>query len=226
MSISSKSNNSFEITSTKIDVICFKIHNLDCEKIILELNKYFTKFKDIKLMPFVIDLQNLTDAWQFKIEKFINFCKKNDLNLIGIKHNDPVFKALASKHNLFFSLDKKDTTTNKQNNYSNPLIIDIPIRSGQQVYAKNCDLILLNKVNEGAEVISDGNIHIYSIMKGRAIAGANNNKNARIFINNMQAQLVSISGVYRTFDRVLPPSLNKKQVIISLQNDKLMITAL
>ena len=70
------------------------------------------------------------------------------------------------------------------------------IRSGQQIYAKNTDLIIMGSVGNGAEVIADGNIHVYGTIRGRAIAGANGQSDSKIFCQNLQAELVSIAGVY------------------------------
>ena len=75
-------------------------------------------------------------------------------------------------------------------------IVRNPVRSGQQVYAKDCDLVVLNHVSEGAEVIADGSIHIHGTLRGRAIAGANGNKNAVIICNKLNAELMSIAGHY------------------------------
>ncbi|MBS1169094.1 MAG: minC [Burkholderiaceae bacterium] len=78
------------------------------------------------------------------------------------------------------------------------VFVDTPVRSGQQVYAKNADLIITAVVNPGAEVIADGSIHVYAPLKGRAAAGASGNTQARIFTMSMEAELVSIAGVYST----------------------------
>jgi septum site-determining protein MinC len=83
------------------------------------------------------------------------------------------------------------------------LVIDKPLRSGQQVYARGRDLVLLAMVNPGAEVIADGHIHVYAPLRGRAIAGARGNADARIFTLNMEAELVSIAGLYRTGEKPL-----------------------
>ena len=99
------------------------------------------------------------------------------------------------------------------------LIVETPIRTGQQVYAEKADLIVLGMVSEGAEIIADGNIHVYAPMRGRALAGESGDKSARIFIQSMQAELVSIAGIYRVFEQNLPPSLHKKPVQVSLQED-------
>lgn len=87
------------------------------------------------------------------------------------------------------------------------LIIDKPLRSGQQVYARGRDLVVLAMVNAGAEVIADGHIHIYAPLRGRAIAGARGNTDARIFALALEAELLSIAGVYRTGENPLPPSV-------------------
>ena len=106
------------------------------------------------------------------------------------------------------------------------LVVEKPIRTGQQVYAENADLIVLGLVNEGAEVIADGHIHIYAPLRGRALAGASGDQNARIFVQSMQAELVSIAGIYRTFDQQLPPHLHRQAVQIYLQKERLAIAAL
>lgn len=90
------------------------------------------------------------------------------------------------------------------------LIIDRPLRSGQQAYARAGDLVLLAGVSHGAEVIADGNIHCYGPLRGRAIAGAQGNTHARIFSTNFGPELVSIAGVYRTFEKGIPEAVAGK----------------
>lgn len=104
------------------------------------------------------------------------------------------------------------------------VVIDTPVRTGQQVYAENADLIVLGMVSEGAEVIADGNIHIYAPMRGRALAGEKGDKTARIFMQSMQAELVSIAGIYRIFEQNLPPHLHKQAVRIELVEDRLSVS--
>ena len=87
------------------------------------------------------------------------------------------------------------------------LVIDKPLRSGQQVYARGRDLVVLAMVNAGAEVIADGHIHVYAPLRGRAIAGARGNTEARIFALALEAELLSIAGIYRTSENPLPPEV-------------------
>jgi septum site-determining protein MinC len=111
-----------------------------------------------------------------------------------------------------------------------PLIIDKPLRSGQQVYARGRDLVLLAIVNAGAEVIADGNIHVYAPLRGKAMAGARGNTDARIFALALEAQLVSIAGIYRTSENPLPPGIAGKPAQVRLvpgpDGEKLILSAL
>ena len=95
-------------------------------------------------------------------------------------------------------------------------IIDKPLRSGQRVYAAGGDIVVLAAVNPGAEVIADGSIHVYAPLKGRALAGARGDTSARIFTTHLEAELVSIAGVYRTFDTALDAAVAKKPAQIRL----------
>ena len=96
------------------------------------------------------------------------------------------------------------------------LVIDRPLRSGQQAYARGGDLVVLAAVNAGAEVIADGSIHIYAPLRGRALAGASGSAEARIFTTRFEAELVSIGGVYRTFESGIPDKLAGRPVQIRL----------
>lgn len=110
------------------------------------------------------------------------------------------------------------------------MVIDKPLRSGQQVYAKGRDLIVLAMVNPGAEVLADGHIHIYAPLRGKAIAGARGFTGARIFAQNMDPELISIAGVYRTSENPLPAEVRGLAAQVSLQTgpdgDKLRIMPL
>lgn len=96
------------------------------------------------------------------------------------------------------------------------LFVNRPLRSGQQIYARGGDLVVLAAVNAGAEVIADGNIHIYAPLRGRALAGAGGSAEARIFCTRFDAELVSVAGLYRTFDTGVPLDLAGKPVQVRL----------
>lgn len=106
------------------------------------------------------------------------------------------------------------------------MVIKGPLRSGQRVYARNSDLIVMGVVSRGAEVIADGNIHIYGPLRGKAMAGARGDVAARIFTTGFDAELVAIAGIYRVIDTKLSPELHQKPVVIQLEKDALLINAL
>lgn len=106
------------------------------------------------------------------------------------------------------------------------MVIDKPVRSGQQIYARGGDLVVLAIVSFGAEVIADGNIHIYAPLRGRAMAGARGNEQARIFTTCLEPQLVSIAGMYRTTDTELPEDVRGKPAQVRLEGEKLIFEAL
>ncbi len=99
------------------------------------------------------------------------------------------------------------------------------VRSGQQIYARDRDLIVTAAVANGAEVIADGNIHIYGGLRGRAMAGAQGDHKARIFVSDFRAELVAIAGQYRVFEQI-PAELEGHSVQCWLEDDKLMIARL
>jgi septum site-determining protein MinC len=109
------------------------------------------------------------------------------------------------------------------------MVIDRPLRSGQKIYARGADLIVLAMVNQGAEVVADGNIHVYAPLRGKAMAGASGNTNARIFSLCLEPELISIAGVYRTSETPLPADIHGRAAQVRLSDDgqeKLLIEAL
>lgn len=105
------------------------------------------------------------------------------------------------------------------------LVQKTPVRSGQQLYAEHRDLTVLSTVGAGAEVIADGSIHIYGPLRGRALAGAQGNTDARIFCREFHAELVAIAGHYKVIEEV-PKELRGKAVQIWLDQEELKIAAL
>lgn len=101
------------------------------------------------------------------------------------------------------------------------MIVDTPVRAGQRIYARGADLVIMAAVNNGAEIIADGSIHVYAPLRGRALAGASGNTEARIFTASLEAELVSIAGVYRTFENGHSPELAGKQVQVRLNGERI-----
>ena len=97
-----------------------------------------------------------------------------------------------------------------------------PVRSGQQIYAAGTALVVLGSVSPGAEVIADDSIHVYGALRGRAIAGAKGNPKARIYCQQLQAELLSIAGTFQLSD-ALPAGVIQEPVHIRLDNEQLRI---
>ncbi len=107
-----------------------------------------------------------------------------------------------------------------------PLVVDRPLRSGQQVYARERDLIVLALVSHGAEVIADGHVHVYAPLRGRALAGAGGDTHARIFTTAMDAQLLAIAGRWRTTDEPLPAAVLGRPAMVRLDGEQLIVEPL
>lgn len=117
-------------------------------------------------------------------------------------------------------LEKRDSTIRSRSK-----IITEPVRSGQQIYAHDGDLIILAPVSHGSELLADGNIHVYGPLRGRALAGMTGDETAHIFCQNLEAELISIAGQYKISEDI-EQSLWRLAVDISLDNGRLHIRPL
>lgn len=106
------------------------------------------------------------------------------------------------------------------------LVVDKPLRSGQRIYAKGGDLVVLALVNHGAEVIADGSVHVYAPLRGKAIAGARGDTSARIYAHSLEAELLAIAGIYRTTENPLPADVAGKPAQVLLDGEKLLMQPL
>lgn len=104
-------------------------------------------------------------------------------------------------------------------------VITQPVRSGQQVYAPGGDLIVMSSVSTGAELLADGHIHVYGVLRGRALAGVRGDTEARIFCQGLEADLVSVAGQYKLMED-LDAGLRGKPVQIYLEQDRLKVKTL
>ena len=123
--------------------------------------------------------------------------------------------------------DAEDIAVSREVEYvvKAPLFINKPVRSGQQIYARDTDLIIMGQVGAGAEVIADNNIHIYGPLRGRALCGVSGNSSTRIFCSSLEAELVSVAGSFRMLETI-PEELRGKPAQIWLDKDRLNIEPL
>ncbi|MGB6007480.1 septum site-determining protein MinC [Castellaniella sp.] len=109
---------------------------------------------------------------------------------------------------------------------SQTLVVRHPLRSGQRIYAKGGDLIVMGQVSQGAEVIADGHIHVYGPLRGKAMAGAQGRADAMILTTQLDPELLAIAGVYRVVETRLPETLHNQAAQITLDGETLRIRAL
>lgn len=179
----------------------------------------------------IIDLEKLNPAEILNFLKLKQIVTTNNMVPIAIRGGsaeqqqaavmDGLSLLPATKLN-FTEFDKqKNVKQTKQTK-----LVTHPIRSGMQVYAKDGDLIVTSAVSPGAELFSDGNIHVYGALRGRALAGVQGNMQARIFCRSLEAELVSISGYYLTKEDMQTFTAIEGMVQIFLENEKVRIEAI
>lgn len=188
----------------------------------------------------VIDISDIAaGAPKIDWRQLIALLKKYRLNAVAVRGATPEMADAVRAHGL--SLDEGGASVKPREPEPAPaavapapavaapagtMVIDTPVRAGQRIYARGCDLIITAVVNNGAEIIADGSIHVYAPLNGRALAGASGNAEARIFALSMQPELVSIAGVYRTFDEGFPPEMARQPAQIRLIGDRIDILSL
>lgn len=157
-------------------------------------------------MAVIIDCAALGDVREaLDLSGLVRLLREHGLMPVGIQGGNEFQERLAPRLSLCIFPEGKtiqsktvsDTSAACPPSEAEALIIDKPVRSGQQIYAKGRDLIITAQVGPGAEVIADGNVHIYSTLRGRALAGVMGNEQARIFCKELKAELVSIAGLYQ-----------------------------
>ncbi|ALX78306.1 septum site-determining protein MinC [Cronobacter malonaticus] len=173
----------------------------------------------LKNAPVVVNVAGLDGSinWQQLHQTFID----SGLHLVGISGcQDDALKAEISRAGLALLTEGKASAPRAAKPAEAPVppaptaalrtrLIDLPVRSGQRIYAPGADLVVTSHVSAGAELIADGNIHVYGTMRGRALAGASGDKEAQIFSTNLAAELVSIAGVYWLSDQIPAEFYNK-----------------
>lgn len=189
--------------------------------------------------PVVIDLTEVA-ATEVEVEfpLLVGLMRGYGMIPIGVRGGTPVQNAAAEAMELAVLADRsprkkeppprpaapapaKPATTKLQG----AKVVERPVRSGQRVYAPGGDLIIMAQVSSGAEVMADGNIHIYAPLRGRALAGVKGNLHARIFCQNLQAELVAVAGHYRISENI-DAQLKGRAVQIHLQERTLHIDSM
>jgi len=230
----------YDIKSASLPLIAFLLKTTDITALQTDLSRRLANTPDFfDNDPVVIDLSALKDSQdEVDLPAVCLLLRTHGMLPVAVRNaqehhlNSAHQAGLFQAHDLNLSSPSRVETVVHEvvrevaSNALPTLVIDKPLRSGQHVYAKGRDLLVLAMVNPGAEIMADGHIHVYAPLRGKAIAGARGDVNARIFTSCLEAELISIAGTYRTSDTPFPVEVTAKAAQISLQNDKLVIQAL
>lgn len=181
--------------------------------------------------PVVIDLEGMALPPEgVNFNGLYELLRKHGMAPVGVRNGSPELQATARLAGLPVLPESRSSGVSKKSGRAEPAlahaqIIDHPVRSGQQFYAPDGDLIVLGAVSAGADVIADGNVHVYGVLRGRALAGIKGNAETRIFCHSLEAALISIAGRYRVSEHISPTDWGKAGQI-RLMDDHLVIEPL
>lgn len=228
----------FQLKGSLFTLTVLRLQSVDFSSLGSELQQTLAlapKFFDHA--PIVVDLQSLaTLNIDIDFTQLLTVLKNARLIPIGVRNGTPQqheaavqaqlavlpsIKSCTQEQEIYTSMSTTTTTPSP----TATRVITQPVRSGSQVYAEGGDLLVLAPVSHGAEVIADGNIHIYGPLRGRALAGVRGNKNARIFCMGFAAELIAIAGHYQVNEEFSQtPRASDKLTHIYLDNEKIIIT--
>ncbi|MBA6414374.1 septum site-determining protein MinC [Parahaliea sp. F7430] len=242
----------FQLKGSTVTVVVLELHRYAPEEFSAQLEARIRQAPQLfEGSPVVISLESLdVDHPEVDFEALLTQCRALELRPIAFRALPPRFSAAAAATGLAVlppgtargrNIPSREaapaaaepepavelhTESSPQRPGSRPTrTITRPVRSGQQIYAEGGDLIVLAQVSEGAEVLADGNIHIYGALRGRALAGVHGDASARIFCQNMDAELISVAGHFLLSD-ALTESVHRKPAQVALQGDVLNVSAL
>jgi len=244
----------FQLKGSAITVVVLAIIRYEPKSLVDELKEKIAQAPQFFVnSPVLINLDRLENPEALKkIGDLLTICRELDLQPLGFSGVPEVLLATVNKTGLAvlptpneraLKLPKQEvapavetvvervvetvveTVIEERIVQRQSKVITRPVRSGQQIYAEGADLIVLTQVSEGAEVLADGHIHIYGTLRGRALAGVRGDETARIFCQQLDAELVSVAGNFVLQDS-LPKELLKKPAQISLKGEKVVVEAL
>lgn len=231
------SNAGFQLKASSMTFTSLNLYTPNLDLVEAQLKALVAKTPNFfNETPVLLDLTTVeTHNLPVDILKLLTIIRQYRLSPIGIKSYSNEHKEIAKSQNLTIIAQAETTaaaekTAPEVKIQEKPVapaivtakIIDQPVRSGKQIYAKGCDLIITSTVSHGAEVLADGNIHIYGALHGRALAGVQGDVNAKIFCKTLEAELIAIAGHYLVSEKIPDTYKNNDQFLeIFLEGDKL-----
>ncbi|MCJ8312575.1 MAG: septum site-determining protein MinC [Saccharospirillaceae bacterium] len=198
-------NQAFNLKSSMQPVYLFEIKSYKLSDISEQIDYLNDKTPNLLAnAPVVLDLNRVEKTLQKQdLIELIDYLKQQNINPIGAQCHSPSIKKIIIETGLNHSKIEKKQNVDFLSSDIGTRVITQQVRSGQQIYAANENLVILNNVSAGAEVIADGSITIFGALRGRAVAGAKGRENTQIICQNQHAQLISIQGQYMV-DEQLP----------------------
>lgn len=212
----------FQFKNSRVSLNELVLLDYDESRLKEELSRHAARLPSLfRQMPVLLNFERLPAEKPLPpLDEILAVCRESELNPIGIRGSSRYDEALCMSLGLscFGSgaraeriqeesvaaqqaepVTEAPSTTSETADEprSNTRILTTPVRSGQQVYVQGGDLIVLSSVGAGAEVMADGNIHIYGPLRGRAMAGVSGDTGARIFCQSLEAELISIAGYFK-----------------------------
>ncbi|OBT11318.1 septum site-determining protein MinC [Shewanella sp. UCD-FRSSP16_17] len=215
---------SLELKATSFTLSVLHINTHDISAIAADLDRKLSQAPQFFIgAPLILNLSTI-EQHDVNLAALKQLLTDNQLIIVGVTSaNDDISKQAKSlglavvksgKQAKNMPAPTKETKIIKQN-----------VRSGQQIYAKNADLIIFGAVGNGAEVIADGSIHIYGALRGKAMAGASGDRNSIIIANSLDAELVSIAGQYWLAEH-LQQHCSDQRGCVRLNDETLMVESL
>jgi len=232
------------LKSLSFSLLVFSLEDADLSSLTEELHKKRKMAPDFfRFSPIVIHIDNKKSGVDLDFKQILQSVVDENFILTGMSGDLSLAqKEALYKLNIAVLKSAKHTPVNKVvvtekaevKNEQIAAVVQIDpkaqlyqgkVRSGQQIYAKENDLVIQGDVNAGAEVIADGNIYIYGVLRGRALAGAMGDQDACVYCTSLTPELISIAGVYRLTAEI-PEELIKKSCVVTLKNKQLDIESL
>lgn len=231
----------FQLKGSMLAITILELAHNDLERLDRQLaDKVAQAPNFFQNIPLVLALDKLPDGeGSLDLAKLMELCRNRGLRTLAIRASReediaaanaldlPVLPPSGAREKLVEPVESRKKVEKPAEPVFKPSrVVTTPVRGGQQIYAQGGDLVVLSPVSAGAELLADGNIHVYGPMRGRALAGVKGNTQARIFCQQMGAEMLSIAGQYKTAEDLRRDPLWGQSVQVSLSGDVLNITRL
>lgn len=223
----------FEFKGGSISLPVLKLMSSDMEAVAAQIGVKVRQAPEFfRHAPVAIDLHELSAEGDIPdFHRLVQALKTCGLVPVGVRGGAPALLSAAQEAELAVLADTKSDHAHSTPKPAPPApapgslpgkLIEQPVRSGQRIYAPGGDLVVLAPVSAGAEIMADGNIHVYSALRGRALAGVQGNLDARIFCMDLDAELIAIGGHYKVSEH-LDDSVRGKPVQVYFRDNSLII---